>query len=670
MNENIRNFILNGGDFNATALELWRFQVKNSVNYGRFCGSVTPNSWKNIPAVPVALFRDVTFTTFPPFMAQQTFRTSGTTGKRGQHILQNTEIYDLGSTLHMHNVIGGVPKSGLSLVSPAVDSSLGHMCRSFAPQMRQGFDLDVGVRREFCWTYLENVKEAIFFPGTAFAFDALVSGRVEPCPLPDGSVIMVTGGYKGRTANLDSEDLATALKRIFVGAKIVGEYGMTELSSQLWSPSLDSHFVPPHWMKVIAVDPFTGHETNGRGQLRFFDLANHQSVMAIETRDEGIVHQDGSLTLFGRLPDAPARGCSLTVEAVDRHFKMTQVIQSHRPPYERQPYKSHKRPLAIEPVCRALSKLQTHPNLTTWTQGISVENAMWGLKHCLQSINQSGLKQCLNGGVRPSRVTVVTSYGVCVSGLEWIALAAASGAKTTIKAPKYGAQIYTDFARALSEEGLNVSCTTAYELGSPDWIIAFGSDETIQALHQRYPDTPIQSYGHRFSFAVVDALRCDIKALARNILAYDTRGCMAPVACFILNHSTNFDIALAEALHADTLRYPPGSQESLLGPELRRRQGLARILGSQITQSGFELLNLPSPCFFPSALPRTAVIHPIKNTSELHATVEPWNAQISSIGWDLSEECPYFNCRVVPVSELQRPGFPRKHDGTDMWCQA
>ena len=670
MIDTLRSFIQHGGDFNALALELWRFQVSNSASYGLFCGNQTPRSWQEIPAVPVALFRDVTFTTFPPFMAQSIFRTSGTTGKRGQHLLQNTEIYDLGAEQHMRQIIGGVPSIGLSLVSPASDSSLGHMCRAFAPQMRQGFDLDVGVRRAFCWEYLESATQALFVPGTAFAFDALLSGRQKPCPLPEGSVIMVTGGYKGRRTALDSEDLASALQRIFRGTRIVGEYGMTELSSQLWSPTLDSHFIPPPWMRVLAVDPQTGQATTGRGQLRFIDLANHQTVIAIETRDEGIVHPDGSLTLLGRLPDAPARGCSLTVEAVDGHFKHTdpQTVDIQPPPQKE--FTPHDRPLSPEPVCKALRNLATHPQIAAWAQGISPPNAQWGFEHCIQSIDENGLVDVLSKGVRPHQIAIVVSYGVFVSGLEWIAMAAASGAEVLIKAPKEGAQIYEDFASALQAEGLPVRCTTHYDLGQPDWIIAFGSNETIQKLHRQYPSTPIQSYGHRFSLAVVDAQKSDVQALARSILAYDTRGCMAPVACFVLNHTPEWDSALAEALHADSLQYPAGAADPLLGPERRRRMGLASIYGRTIQLSDAMLLTIPSDFFFPTALPRTAVIHPLENISQLHNILQPWIDQISSIGWDIASDPPDFNVRIVPVSELQRPSFPRHHDGQPMWRQA
>ena len=235
---------------------------------------------------------------------------------------------------------------------------------------------------------------------------------------------------------------------------------------------------------------------------------------------------------------------------------------------------------------------------------------------------------------------------------------------------KNGAQICIDFAKELDAEGLKTSVTVTHDLGSPDWIIAFGGDDTIQTLHERYPSTPIQKLWPPLQFAVVDALHCDVQALARSVLAYDTRGCMAPVACFVLNHTSDFDRLLINALHEDTLRYPEGVSEPYLGPELRRRQGLARIYGSQHKGAGFEVLNLPHRSFFPSALPRTAVVHPIEDLNTLTSVIEPWQNQISSIGWDLNDPCPFQDCRVVAVADIQRPRFPRRHDGEEMWCQA
>ncbi|MCA9573747.1 MAG: acyl-protein synthetase, partial [Myxococcales bacterium] len=72
----------------------------------------------------------------------------------------------------------------------------------------------------------------------------------------------------------------------------------------------------PPWLRVSAVDPTSGEPVppGQPGQLRFLDLCNLDSTLHVETLDEGIVHPDGRVTLIGRLPDAPARGCSLAVE--------------------------------------------------------------------------------------------------------------------------------------------------------------------------------------------------------------------------------------------------------------------------------------------------------------------------------------------------------------------
>ncbi len=77
-----------------------------------------------------------------------------------------------------------------------------------------------------------------------------------------------------------------------------------------------SPFPPPPGRRFRAVAPGTGHPAT-RGLLRFFDLANYQTVGAIETADLGVVHPDGSVSLEGRLEGAIPRGCSLTVEEAD-----------------------------------------------------------------------------------------------------------------------------------------------------------------------------------------------------------------------------------------------------------------------------------------------------------------------------------------------------------------
>ena len=317
MRDEVRSFIVDGGDFEATAISLYRWQRENNPQYDRFCGDVSVRHWTDIPAVPTPLFRDLHFTCFPVEAAKQTFRTSGTTsGARGTIHLTDTEIYDLSARVHAERCLGPLPKSGLSLTPNASDSSLGHMCSQFVPSMPNFFSSEEGVFAAEAWQALLQMSQAgepLFIPGTAFAFADLLDHPMEPVSVPAGSVVMVTGGFKGRRRTVPPAVLHQQLAMRMPGAQIVGEYGMSELASQLWAVPAGSAFLPPPWMKVLAVDPWTG-DVATRGLLRFFDLANHQTVLAIETQDVGVVMPDGRVQLEGRLEGSVPRGCSLTVE--------------------------------------------------------------------------------------------------------------------------------------------------------------------------------------------------------------------------------------------------------------------------------------------------------------------------------------------------------------------
>lgn len=317
MKADIRNFISSGGDFDQTALSLYAWQREHNPEYDRFCGNITVRHWSDIPALPTTLFRDLSLTCFDVANTKVKFRTSGTSaGQRGEVHLLDTEIYDLAAISHATACLGPLPTTGVSLVPSAADSSLGHMCKHFVPGMPSFFDADSGVDAKGAWQAIEQGAASgrpLFIPGTAFALADLLDHPTEPVDTPPGSIVMVTGGFKGRRRAVPPQILHSALSARLRGAAVVGEYGMSELGSQLWSVPADGPFRPPPWMRVLAVDPWSG-EPATRGLLRFFDLANHQTVLAIETQDVGIVHADGTVRLEGRLEGSVPRGCSLTVE--------------------------------------------------------------------------------------------------------------------------------------------------------------------------------------------------------------------------------------------------------------------------------------------------------------------------------------------------------------------
>ncbi len=307
------------GDFDALALALYRWQRAHNPAYDAICAEPVDRArrWQDIPAVPVGLFRDLPLTSFPADQARICFRTSGTTaGRRGTHRALDTALYDLGARRHAEFVLGPLPHAGVALVPYSDDSSLGHMCRSFVPSMPTFFTAARGLDAAGAWRALAAATDALFVPGTSFAFDALLQAPHVCTPLPEGSVVMVTGGSKGHTLSVSEEALRDRIRAALPGARVVGEYGMTELSSQLWADPWGAPYRPPAWLGVKAVDPATGAllPAGQAGLLSFVDLANRWSVLAIETQDLGIVHDDGGVTLHGRLAGAPARGCSLSVE--------------------------------------------------------------------------------------------------------------------------------------------------------------------------------------------------------------------------------------------------------------------------------------------------------------------------------------------------------------------
>lgn len=280
-----------------------------------------PRGVADIPAVPVGLFKDLPVGTVREGEPHVAFRTSGTTGGgRGVHRLRSTALYDRGALPWARRCVGRIPPDVLALLEDPArvpDSSLSHMVGDFAARLTDGratWHLSDGrLDAEGLNARVRAASGPVFVAATAFALAEWLEGT--PPPLPDGSVVMVTGGFKGRVTRLEDDELYALARERLRPTQIVTEYGMTELSSQLWGRPGAPYEAPP-WMRVVPVDPFTGVPVpvGQRGQLRFYDLCNLDSSVGIETMDEGTLDERGRLTLHGRLPGAPLRGCSLTVE--------------------------------------------------------------------------------------------------------------------------------------------------------------------------------------------------------------------------------------------------------------------------------------------------------------------------------------------------------------------
>jgi hypothetical protein len=191
-------------------------------------------------------------------------------------------------------------------------------------------DAATGVDAEGVYRALQEARSGarpVLVMGTAFAWVHWLD-RAEregwSVSLPQGSRVMETGGFKGLSRSVSRSALhRQMLVRLGVGhGRIVSEYGMTELLSQLYEPSLRSptaprRHLPPPWLRVRALDPGTLEPADDGeiGVLAFHDLANLGSVSAVLTQDLGRVDQDG-VELLGRAAGAEPRGCSLALEEI------------------------------------------------------------------------------------------------------------------------------------------------------------------------------------------------------------------------------------------------------------------------------------------------------------------------------------------------------------------
>src|SRR6266540_750582 len=334
--------------FDGLGLAVLRYQADHVAAYqrllaraGRDPGRVS--EVRVLPAVPSDAFRFARIAAHPPADDVALFRTSGTTAlPRGEHALSTTETYECSALAwggwalfcDIHEPLTAI------ILSPREnpESSLHFMMKTFAARFApkahylQTSDLsaiDADELERACDAAARAGAPAIVM-GTSFAFvhalDALGGRRLQ---LPQASRAMHTGGFKGRSRAVDARELRGHIAQTFGVSEgaVVGEYGMTELSSQLYEGTLRGQrgfdtpsathgtFIPPPWMRVAAVDPETLLPlADGEvGILRFEDLVNVDGALAIQTADRGRCTSAG-VELMGRSPGAPPRGCSLALE--------------------------------------------------------------------------------------------------------------------------------------------------------------------------------------------------------------------------------------------------------------------------------------------------------------------------------------------------------------------
>ena len=324
--QEIANFIENGGggqaEFERLALALFARQYALCAPYRRLClgQAVSPKSvtrWQDIPAVPAAAFKVFDLSCVPTGETAAVFHSSGTTGAQtSRHYFDKDalELYEISLQAGFDAALPERPPMLWAMMpQPAASphSSLSHMLGALHAG-RFFWDNDAALS-----VALLQLAEPVTLFGTAFAFVQLFDGMDKNWHLPAGSLVVETGGFKGRTRDVPRDELY-GLFQSRLGVSLIccfSEYGMSEMASQFYGQGLDPEKRGPHWVRTRTIDPETGADAppGTPGLLRHYDLANFNSVLALQTQDLGTLTPKG-FVLHGRAPDAEVRGCSLTVE--------------------------------------------------------------------------------------------------------------------------------------------------------------------------------------------------------------------------------------------------------------------------------------------------------------------------------------------------------------------
>jgi len=311
--------------FEALAVEVCHYQYENNPVYFEFIRLLNINIEEvtkiyEIPFLPIEFFKSHLVITGTK-EAHKIFESSGTTGiVTSQHYVTDITLYEE-SLLRGFKLFFGDPKqyciigllpsylerenSSLVYMTEYLIKASGHELSGFYLNDYKKLNNTIGI--------LESKGQKTILLGVTFALLDFAEQFSQPLY---STIIMETGGMKGRRTEISRDELHTILSKAFGVSRIFSEYGMTELLSQAYSNG-DGFFKSPPWMKIYTRDvndPLRLMETGQSGAINIIDLANIDSCAFISTSDLGKCLPDGFFEVLGRLDYSDVRGCNLLVE--------------------------------------------------------------------------------------------------------------------------------------------------------------------------------------------------------------------------------------------------------------------------------------------------------------------------------------------------------------------
>lgn len=310
--------------FKEVALTVFKHQFKNNKVYRSFCDLLyvhtsDVNEIKDIPFLPIQFFKSHKILSSLDEI-QETFTSSGTTGSMtSKHFVTDISFYQKSYLKGFHHFYGDIKEYTVLALLPNYlerkGSSLVYMVNDLinkSQQSESGFYLNNLKELSETLIKLNQLEKKVLLIGVSFALLDLIEQQQFNLK---NTIIMETGGMKGRRKELIRDELHSILKNGFGVSEIHSEYGMTELLSQAYSKGKGVFDCPP-WMKILTrdtEDALTIQEPTKTGGINVIDLANYNSCSFIATQDLGKIQQNGTFEIIGRFDNSDIRGCNLMV---------------------------------------------------------------------------------------------------------------------------------------------------------------------------------------------------------------------------------------------------------------------------------------------------------------------------------------------------------------------
>ncbi|MCA0349401.1 MAG: acyl transferase [Bacteroidetes bacterium] len=310
--------------FDKLTLKVFRFQYENNKVYREFCDFLKTNPQKvktiqQIPFLPIQFFKSHQVISSSETI-QETFTSSGTTGMiTSKHLVTDISLYEQSFRNAFSEFYGNIEDYTILALLPSYlerdGSSLIYMVNDLIERSNKedsGFYLNNYDELISKLILLDNSGQNVLLIGVTYALLDLIEKQTFQLK---NTIIMETGGMKGKRKEIIREELHAVLAKGFGVKNIHSEYGMTELLSQAYSFG-NGIFECPNWMQILirdTEDALTYVDIGKTGGINVIDLANINSCSFIATQDLGKKHLNNSFEVLGRFDNSDIRGCNLMV---------------------------------------------------------------------------------------------------------------------------------------------------------------------------------------------------------------------------------------------------------------------------------------------------------------------------------------------------------------------